>query len=311
MPEQGQNLSRAEVLAYTQGVALSNISFLAEQVAPTTPVGAPTGKFKKYDLENAFLEDIQTRRSSGGDGLFIEFDGSDPTYNCEPHAVNVPVDMGGVSDADRSAMVLQAADMAAFVGGISHERSVLKKARAAVNATAKNWGGANTPIKDIDAALRLILLATYGGYGMEFHIAFGMGAWEIFKNNASVAGKFIVNSGPSSGVAYAIPTIDTIGTMFLTGTKSHLSIAVQNEAAKGKAADKKFLMDNEIMLWARAMNPNQLDQGFMKTFRLRNAYMRPHTWESPSKRVSFEAFDWSEDVQIVNAAAAVRHTINS
>lgn len=311
MPEsiQHANLSNHEVLAYSQGVVTANTSFLAEQLAPTTPVGAPNGQFKKYDTSSAFLDELETARASGGDGLMIQFDGDDPSYNCKSHGVNTPIDVANLSDADVGPLMMQAADMVAFVKGLAHERAVFKKARALVSATSKNWADANDPVKDIDAALRAIILGTYGGFGMEFHIAFGMGAWETFKNNAKITGKFVVNSSPTAGVAFAVPNIQTIGSLFLVDSQTHLSMVVQNTAKKGLADSRAFLLDNEVMLWARAKNPNQMDQGFMKTFRLRNQYMAPRRWKSPSGVNEFAGFFWSQDIQEVNAQAAIRYTI--
>lgn len=305
MPAPGVNLSHPEVLAYAQGAATGNVSFLADVISPVAAVASPQGHFKSYNLESKFLADLITSRAPGGDGLMIEFDASDPTFNCAPHAVNVPVDITNVDQEGYNMAMMQAADMAAFVGGVSHERAVFVKAKAALSSTPKVWGSANYPIKDIDAALRLCILGSFGGFGLEPHVIFGMAAWERFKNNPSVSGKFVVNTSKTSGAAFAIPTVATAGSLFLTETQTHLSMVVQNTAQQGLAKSMGFINDNEVFIFMRAANPNQLDAGFMKTFRLRNRYMTARTWTSASGRNEYAAYDWSTDVQTVNTAAAV------
>jgi hypothetical protein len=47
----------------------------------------------------------------------------------------------------------------------------------------------------------------------------------------------------------------------------------------------------------------------MKTFRLRNQWMKPGTYMRDDGRVEVAKFDWSEDVQITNADAGIRRTV--
>ena len=303
MPPSGVNISHPEVLSYAQGAALGNVSFLADVIAPVTPVASPQGKFKKYDLESVFLSDLVTARAPGGEGLMIEFDASDPSYDCSPHAVNVPVDVTNVDQEGYNYAMMQAADMAAFAGSLSHERVTFAKALSLLDSIGKVWNAASKPLEDINAALRAVALGSFGGFGLEPHIIFGMAAWQRFLNNASVSGKFVVNTSKTSGAAFAIPSISSVGSMTLTESQAHLSMVVQNTAKQGLAKNMAFLNDDQVFVFMKARNPSQLDAGFMKTFRLRNRFMNPSTWKSPSGRNEFGAFDWSVDVQGVNPAA--------
>ena len=47
----------------------------------------------------------------------------------------------------------------------------------------------------------------------------------------------------------------------------------------------------------------------MKTFRLMDRYMVPGSYVRDDGRVEVAKFDWSEDVQVVNTAAAIRLNI--
>ena len=303
MPPNGVNISHPEVLSYAQGAAITNTGFLADIIAPVAPVASPQGKFKKYDVESAFLEDLETSRAPGAEGLMIEFDASDPSFNCEPHAVNVPVDVINVDQIGYNYAMMQAADMASFAKGLSHERAVFKLAKALLASNAVVWNAASKPLETLDAALRAVVLGSFGGFGLEAHIIFGMAAWQRFKSNASVSGKFVVNTSKNAGAAFAIPAINSVGSMTLVESQAHLSLVVQNEAKQGLAKSMNFVTDDEVFVFMRPRNPNQLDAGFMKTFRLNGRYMSPRTWKSPSGRNEFAAYDWSVDVQGVNAGA--------
>jgi hypothetical protein len=48
----------------------------------------------------------------------------------------------------------------------------------------------------------------------------------------------------------------------------------------------------------------------MKTFRLAGQYMVPGSYVREDGRVEVAKFDWSEDVRITNASAAVRLNIS-
>jgi hypothetical protein len=48
----------------------------------------------------------------------------------------------------------------------------------------------------------------------------------------------------------------------------------------------------------------------MKTFRLRGQFMVPGSYMKEDGRGEVAKFDWSEDVQVTNAAAVVRRTVD-
>jgi hypothetical protein len=76
---------------YAQGAAQDAIMPVADFLAPTVEVATSTGRFKKYDEKHRFRIP-NTLRSLGGRAAELRFEVSDATYNCEPHALDYPVD---------------------------------------------------------------------------------------------------------------------------------------------------------------------------------------------------------------------------
>jgi len=60
-------------------------------------VPATIGHYKKFDDKNMY-QAIETARAIGGTARRIEFDASDPTYNCKPNALEIAID-----DSERDA----------------------------------------------------------------------------------------------------------------------------------------------------------------------------------------------------------------
>jgi hypothetical protein len=57
-----------------------------------------------------------------------------------------------------------------------------------------------------------------------------------------------------------------------------------------------------VLVFARKDAPTRRDPSFMKTFRLMNKFMVPGSYMRDDGRVEVAKFDWSEDVQVTNAA---------
>jgi len=65
-----------------------------------------------------------------------------------------------------------------------------------------------------------------------------------------------------------------------------------------------------VLVFARLANPTRRDPSFMKTFRLNGQFMVPGSYMREDNRVEVAKFDWSEDIQVTNSAAAVRLNIS-
>lgn len=285
---------------YAQGAAQSAMSRVADFLAPTVPVTVATGKFKQYTAKNRFhLPD--TRRGVGGRAVEIGYDASDATYNCSPHAIDVPVDILE-RDEDMENAMKEAADLAAEVGALSHEKSVLDLAVAGLAAETPSWGSSADPIKDIDAfVLEVMKGAKYGGL-LGLRILLGAELFPKLKNHPAVKGRIVTGKG-ANGVAAVSET--AFSAMIMGNPDVRATFAVYDDAPEGVDESIKFVLANSMIVFTAKDAPTRRDPSFMKTFRLRNRWMQPGVYSRDDGRVDVAKFDWSEDVQVTNSSAAV------
>ena len=295
---------------YAQGAAQDAIMPVADFLAPTVEVATSTGRFKKYDDKHRFRIP-NTLRSLGGRATELKFDASDATFNCEPHALDYPVDNLEQLEAEGlENMLREGITAVAEVAALSHEATVIEKALAATGAgSGVTWNSAADPVADIDAVILEVIKAARYGSLMGVGVLFGATAWSIFKNQSSVRGRFVVGSGTgrsSGNLGLAVPTEQSASQMFLGTPEVKTSYMIYDTASEGLAADIQFLLDTSVLVFARKASPTRRDPSFMKTFRLMNKFMVPGSYTRDDGRVEVAKFDWSEDVQVTNATACVR-----
>lgn len=298
---------------FAQGAAQSSIMPVADFLSPTVEVATSTGRFKVYTEKNRFhIPD--TLRTLGGRAAELRFDVSDSTFNCEPHALDFPVDNLEQLESNGLENILREGAVAvAEVAALAHEKSVIDAALNAVGAgTAKTWNDAADPISDVDDAILSVIKAAKYGSLMGVGILFGATAWKIFKNQSKVRGRFVVGNGSAkSGLGLAVPTEDSASQMFVGTPDVRTSYMIYDSAPEGKAESVNFLLDSTILVFARKDAPTRRDPSFMKTFRLMNQFMVPGSYMRDDGRVEVAKFDWSEDVKVTNSAACVRLNVSA
>jgi hypothetical protein len=281
---------------------------VADFLAPTVEVPTSVGRFKCYTEKHRFhIPD--TLRTLGGRASELRFEATDATFNCEPHALDYPVDNLEQLEADGlENMLREGATAVAEVAALSHEKSVIDAALAAVGAgTGMTWNDAADPISDVDDAILSVIKAAKYGSLMGVGLLFGATAWKIFKNQAKVRGRFVVGNGRGkSDLGLAVPTEQSASQMFIGSPDVRTSYMIYDSAPEGKAAGIEFLLDNTVLIFARKDAPSRRDPSFMKTFRLMNKFMVPGSYMRDDGRVEVAKFDWSEDVKVTNNAACVR-----
>ena len=293
---------------FAQGAAQSSIMPVADFLAPTVEVPTSTGRFKKYTEKNRFhIPD--TLRTLGGRAAELRFEVSDETFNCEPHALDYPVDnLEQLESEGMENMLREGATAVAEVAALSHEKSVIDAALAAVGAgTGKTWNSSADPIADVDDAILAVIKAAKYGSLMGVGVLFGATAWKIFKNQEKVRGRFVVgNGGGKASLGLAVPTEQSASQMFVGTPDVQTSYMIYDTAAEGLAESISFLLDSTVLIFARKEAPSRRDPSFMKTFRLMNRFMVPGSYMRDDGRVEVAKFDWSEDVKVTNSAACVR-----
>lgn len=297
---------------FAQGAAQSSIMPVADFLAPTVEVPTQTGRYKRYTEKHRFhIPD--TLRSLGGRASELRFEVSDATYNCEPHALDYPVDNLEQLEADgMENMLMEGATAVAEVAALSHEKTVIDAALAAVGAgTNKVWNAAADPIADVDDAILSVIKAAKYGSLMGIGILYGATAWKIFKNQDKVRGRFIVGNGAKNkgDLGLAVPTEQSASQMFVGTPDVRTSYMIYDAAQEGLAESINFILDSTVLIFARKAAPTRRDPSFMKTFRLMNQFMVPGSYTRDDGRVEVAKFDWSEDVKVTNSAACVRLNI--
>ena len=293
---------------FAQGAAQSAIMPVADFLAPTVEVATSVGRFKCYTEKNRFhIPD--TLRTLGGRAAELRFDATDATFNCEPHALDYPVDNLEQLEADGlENMLREGATAVAEVAALSHEKAVIDAALTAVGAgTAKTWNAGADPIADVDDAVLSVIKAAKYGSLMGVGVLFGATAWKVFKNQEKVRGRFVVGNGRNKGdLGLAVPTEQSASQMFIGTPNVRTSYMIYDMNPEGKAESISFLLDTAVLIFARKEAPSRRDPSFMKTFRLMNEFMVPGSYMRDDGRVEVAKFDWSEDVKVTNASACVR-----
>lgn len=294
---------RPTIQEYAQGAARDALSLLADFIAPTVPVSKHTGKFKVYDLETRF-KIPDTLRGLGGKATVLEFDRADKDYNAAPHALDTPLDNIEIEEAEGEDLLKEASDDAAWIAGLSHEKTVVAKAlTAAPPATGGEWSDPDTdPVAEVNAAIVEVIKGAGGG-NIEIGIVMDPVAIQAFFANAKTKGYF-------PGIEAIAPTIENMQKLFMGRTSAKVSFLVIDTAPVGKAKAMQWLMSGKVLVFARSSNPTRRDPSFMKTFRLRNRWMAVGTYQSPDGRNEIVKLDWSEDVQVTNVAAAQLFTLS-
>lgn len=293
---------------FAQGAAQDAMQPVADFLAPTVNVPNPIGRYKVYTEKNRFhIPD--TLRAVGGRATELRFEVTDATYNCEPHALDYPVDqLEALAQDDLENALREGATSIAEVAALSHEKAVIDAALAAVGSgTAKTWNSSADPVADVDEQIVNVIKTAAYGSAMGVGVLFGANAWRIFKNAQAVRGRFV--AGASKGLA--VPTDDMAKSLFIGQPKVATSFMVHDTAPEGKAATMAFLLDDAVLIFARKDSPTRRDPSFMKTFRLANKWMVPGSYMRDDGRVEIAKFDWSEDIVVSNSAAAVRLNISA
>ena len=294
---------------YAQGAAQSAAAPIADFLAPTVPVSTLVGRYKKYDEKNRFhVPDV--RRAIGGRAVELRFNATDATYNATPRAIDYPIDnLEALEEAELEGALQEGARAVAEVAALAHELDVVN---AAVNGipggqqfTMDTTSSTTDCVNLLDSAILNVIKAAKYGSLMGVGILFGATAFQKYRNHTSVRSRFVVGGGSAkAGPSIVTAQVNDVATLQMGNPEARISLMVYDSAAEGVAASVNFVLDTKIIVFARMANPTRRDPSFMKTFRLQNQFMVPGSYVRDDGRVEVAKFDWSEDIQLTNSAAA-------
>ena len=288
-----------ELQAYAQGTARQNISPIAQFLAPEVPVSTSVGHFKKYSDTHRFkVPDV--RRALRGRATTLDWNVSDASYNCEPRAIDVPVDkLESLEEQYCMDAIKEGADDAAEVAGLAHEQATIQIALTAAGAgTSYNFTSSTVdPVAILDQTILNVAKAGKNSNLMEVGVLFGPTAFMRYKNNPMVMRRKLGFNKVSA------IQLDDVRSLQIGAVQAQLSMMMADTAGEGLPQNIQFLLDTGILVFLRKPNPTRRDPSFMKTFRLRAGILMPRIYEREDGRVDVAAFDWSEDIQVTNSVA--------
>ena len=177
----------------------------------------------------------------------LSFDAADATYNCQPNALDFPIDyLEMIEEAALTNALTEGATIVAEVAALCHEQSVINTAISATSsgAIAKTWSGSNgsDPIDDIDAQILSVIKAARYGSLMGVGVLFGAGAWRLFKNAPNVRSRFVAAGD------YAIPNVTPAEAtkLFVGNPDVRTSYMVVDTTKEGLAPNIEFLLDTLV-----------------------------------------------------------------
>lgn len=291
---------------FAQGLMQDRTSALAEFIAPSVIVPATIGHFKKFDDKNMY-QAVETARAIGGAARRIEFDASDPTYNCKPQALEIAID-----DAERDAagssdpILLEQSKSSVLVNTavLSHEDRVLTAVKAGVAAVADRgeWSNAAIdPIDQIDEQIKAIADAT----GMlPNRIALGLGALYKLRQNPKVKARL-------GGVKVTGFSLQDIAACCLNpAIDIRVGVLVKDSKKFPVAKSTTNVVGDECFIFYNSPSPSTYDASFAKTFRGGSGGVDSvRVYRAESNRSDILAVDWAVDVQVVASGIARRLTI--
>lgn len=294
----------APLTDYASGVAQDKRDPMAEWIAPQCPVAATIGHYKELNEKNAF-QYIDTLRAIGGDPIMIQFEATDPTFNCKPHALGIPIDDSERDAAGEFDPALEESrvDSLITVGVVSNAVDTLAVVKANVTAETGmgDWLNADTnPVDEIDSCIEDIAVKC----GMVPNaMALDIGSWRVIKNHPKV--KANMPGGATTPV-----TIEAFAGMLLNpNIEIKLGALAYDTAKMGKTASKKFVMANEVLIFIRQNNPSTFDPSALKTFVGRRGGLYAVYSYRKEPFVDVKVISWSSDVKLTSSIGIKRITI--
>jgi len=288
---------------YAIGLTNSIGSALANFIAPIVRVGSTIGQFKKFNTKQDFVV-YDTARAVGGAARRIMFHAEDPTYNCQPQALEIPLD-----DAERDAegdfpLGVQQAKTSTLVSNsvTSHEDKVITKAKTLTAEVGLGvWSDPNIdPVAQLDAVIRAM---TINAGRMPNRVAWGLLAWERFRNHAKVRDR-------QSQMEVKGLNLFQASAMLLNPSMEHMIGVLSKEGGKmGSASAKTNIVGDDVFIFHASPNPTPFDPSFMKTFQGGDGGIESvRTYRDESCRSDILAVDWSEDIQQISTILGARIT---
>jgi hypothetical protein len=289
---------------YARGLAQDFKSSLADFIAPEVIVPAATGQYKSFDDKNTF-QTVDTSRAVGGPARRLEFAADDPTYNCMPQALEIPIDDHERDEAGRGdPLGIEQAKALTLVSTarLSHEKKVydIMMASKPSDEAFDFSDSAEDPVVKFDEHIEI--LATLTGR-MPDRMIIPLPIWATIRHNPEVIKRF-------PGAASVGVTRNQFASLLLNPDLDiRVGVLSRDLRKRGAPRQVENLEGESVIIFHGNNSPTLYDPGFMKTFRIRRGGVDTvRTYREDNSRSDILAVDWTEDIKVVSPISARRIT---
>ena len=290
-----------QLTSFAHGIAPDYTSALDEIMAPQCVAPAAAGQYVQFDDDEAFRY-LDTRRALGGKGARIQISSTSPTFNCDPHSIEIPTDVFEYDKVGSAGIqMLREAKVRTLVSrnALSREKRVFDA--YADGTTAENGLGSYTdddkdPIAEIDSIIAS--LATSTGQ-RNIDLVIGLGAFQQIRNHPKVLARM-----PGADLATLSP--ERLRALLILPVQIHIAMLPIATEKVGKAASKTVIANDKIYALITQKNPSPFDPSAAKTFTTNLGQVQGVGMyeERPFAEINFMA--WSEDIKLTGASCVKR-----
>lgn len=286
---------------FAQEISQSRASKIADFIAPTVEVPSLNFRYKIFDAKHRY-KIPETKYVPGEPATRIGFTATDAAVRLQPRALDHPLtdlEQDASDEALRNAFE-EGIELLSDAAELSREVEVLDAAIAATSLGANiNFESDSVnPVKELDKKILSVLKLARNG--AQVRIAMGTTAWLHIKNNPLIRGQI------SDSKEVRTPSLEQFRGMLIGNPEVAVSMMVKDVGKEGKAASFDWVLDDTILVFACNPQPTRMDPSFMKTFRLRNKWMRPDSYEFEDRRGEAVKMDWCGLPAVTNSPAALR-----
>jgi len=286
---------------FAHGIAPDYTSALAEIMAPQCVAPAAAGQYVKFDDDEAFRY-VNTRRALGGKGARLTIDSTAPTFSCEPHSIEIPIDSFEAEKVgDAGLPMLREAKTRTLVSrnALSREKRVFDAYEAGVAAEGGLGVWTDKDIDPIDQLNGIVIdLVTSTGIA-RVELVVGLNALQQLGKHPKVLARF-------PGAAIINVTAEVLQKLLLIPVNVRVAMLPIVMEKTGKAGTKTIISGAKVYALLTQANPSPFDPSAAKTFTTRlgqvdgvGMYVEP-----PFAEINFMA--WSEDIKITGSKCVKR-----
>jgi hypothetical protein len=296
----GASISAA-LTAFAHGIAPDYTSPLAEIMAPQCVAPAAAGSYIAFDDDESFRY-VNTRRALGGKPVRIELPATAPTFDCKPHALEIPTDDFELEKVGEAGVgTLREAKVRTLVSrsAISREYRVFQAYADGTTAESGlgTWtNAAKDPIDEINTIVIGVALATGSS---NVHLTIALNALQQLGKHPKVLARF-------PGAQIVNVTGDILAKMLLIPVTVHVAMMPIATEKTGKTATKGIIGSAKVYAFITQANPSPYDPSAAKTFTTRYGQVDSVGFYEEKPFAEINYMSWSEDVKLTGTQCVKR-----